>query len=332
MDWLNFCEEHRIDSSHGGSSTKKNNLYVECPWCQNGKHRLGMNTEAPYFWGCWLDKTHRGKSPVRLIMKLIGVSYEEACDIAGIRPNHSELGELIGEFKQLQDSGLALGPAHNDQSDSRSQGIEPYKLHSSWFDLRPKGKLSRRFIAYLAKRGLPPECCTRYQLMASCALVDWNRWANRVISPVIVAGEVVAITARAIGRDPYRYLTDPHGVPNRVLYNAQHATGGEVLVLVEGPYDAKKLDWAAYISKLPVHTVASMGLVLSRDKEADMQRLMTRYRRTVILFDSTAMVQALALQRRLSREIGIEQLPANVSDPAEFSVRAASAYLKEFLQ
>ncbi len=332
MDWRAFCEEYRIDTAEGGSSTKKNNLYVECPWCCNDKKRLGMDLDPPHYWGCWLDKTHRGKSSVRLIMALARISYEEACDVAGIQPNYSDLQELIGDFVQLQRNGISTVPAHNDQSDSRNCEIDPYQIPNTWFDLRPRGKLSRPFIDYLGKRGLPPECCIRYQLMASGSKHGRDQYRNRVISSVVVDGQIVAITARAIDRNPYRYLTDPDGVPNRVLFNTQHVTGGDTLVLVEGPYDAMKLDWAAHVSGLSVHTVASMGVVLSRDKETALQGLMERYKRTVVLFDQAALTEALDLQQRLCKEIEIAQLPEGISDPGEFTVRAAAAYLQKFLR
>ena len=181
MDWLAFCEEYRIESSQGGSSTKKNNIYVECPWCRNGKHRLGLDLEEPYFWGCWLDGTHRGKSPVRLIMKLAGVSYEEACDIAGIRPNHSDLAELIAGFQSVGTRSHSDGhDSRGDKGDSNYGQMVTYASPRSWFDLRPRGKLSRPFIDYLGKRGLPPESCARYQLMASDEdFGPGRRWIDR---------------------------------------------------------------------------------------------------------------------------------------------------------
>jgi len=333
MDWRAFCDEYRIETREGGSSTKKNNIYVECPWCRNGKHRLGMSCEAPFYWGCWLDKKHRGKSPVRLIMVLAGVSYEEACDIGGIQKSHQDLMEILAEFesfkkslersKKVSNVHLNGGPV----SDYRE-----YDTPSSWFDLRPRGKLSRPFINYLVKRGLPPECCTRYQLMASASRYGHDRYRDRVISPIVIAGQTVAITARSIKRKAsYRYLTDPAKVPDEVLYNTQHATGAEILVLVEGPYDVKKLDWVAFSRELPIHVVGSMGIVLSRKKEASLQRLMKNYRRTVVLFDRAALMQAMELQTGLYREIEIGQVPDNVKDPGAFTLRAAGAFLMNIL-
>lgn len=346
MDWRAFCEEHRIDSSEGGASSKKDNIYVECPWCRNGKKRLGMSTEPPYYWGCWLEDGHRGKSPLRLIMALAGVSYEEACDIAGIVPTVSDLDELLREMAELQKtiSGVSGSPRlrRNGSVETSRCGVPAssrsnrFDVPRQWFGIRPKGRLSRPFVHYLIKRGLSTECCDRYQLMATQDVVwsDGKRldYRGRVISPIIVEGQVVAVTARSIHKkEPYRYLTHPSEVPNQVLYNSQHAVGGQVLVLVEGPYDAKKLDWVAHASNLPVHSVASMGLVLSREKVGFLQKLMKRYSRTVILFDKAQLPRAVSLQERLYAEISVGTLPEGVKDPAELSLSAASAFLMNFL-
>jgi hypothetical protein len=316
VEWRRILEEHRVPYKDSGPSTKRDNIYIECPWCRDGSQHLGMAETAPFRWGCWKDTSHRGRRPQRLLMTLLRVDFDTATRIAGLDVSRADLSELttmlagLGVVSKFDPAPLLEYP--------RPPGV---------FALRPKGKRSQRFLRYLEQRGLPRDCASRYRLQGSDHPA--SEWRDRLCLPICSpAGLQVGLTGRHVGKHPQRYHTLPSSSPNACLFNAEHATGGRVLALCEGPLDALTLDWAAHTGHLEASSIAMMGLTLGHGQVDMLTALASRYRAVVLIPDPSALAQGLALQRQLPLDISVAQLPEGVGDPGDLTPRQAHTFMK----
>src|SRR5215475_10070301 len=81
FDWPAFLDQRGIEYEPDG----KFNIRCVCPWCSDkDSPRMAISTTGKG-WHCWAAADHRGRSPVRLIAALTGVSLPEAATLAGVR-------------------------------------------------------------------------------------------------------------------------------------------------------------------------------------------------------------------------------------------------------
>lgn len=315
MQWDEFCRDHGIGFDERGVSVKRGNINIRCPFCPPSESRLmGLELGSPK-WACWRNARHRGRNAAYLISALTGCSSETAAELAG-----------LGVASGVDDLRSRLD-ALNGPRQSQAKQLPGYELRPACFRLRPGGHRSRRFLEYLERRGLPGESVARYQLHGC----DHGEFRGRVVLPIVSDGRVVGATGRAIRKKHRRYHTLPGGVGTQALLLEQLAVGGQLLVVVEGPFDALALDWAAFTDQMPVHAVGLGGLALTQPKRVALDRLAARYERTVLLLDATALTRSLELQRELGAEAVIGQLPPDVDDAGELAVEPARELLRHYL-
>lgn len=331
VDWVRLCREHGIAYDERGTSVKRDNINIACPFCRApdvpGRRLMGLALGTPK-WGCWKDERHRGRNADYLVSRLLHVSREEARSILGLRPPPSAVADLQAEFDALQ------APVEPPEAEP-PEVFPEFQLPSVCYKLRPRGKRSRRFVDYLVSRGLGVSAIARYDLYGSDQDFGWGRdrtpLASRVIIPLYRGGVVVGYTGRAIDRAARRYHTEPAGAAAQSLWFEQLAGGGQLLVVVEGQFDAMVLDAAATAHGLPVSAVALGGLARTRGKTRALERAARRYRRTVLLLDDSALAQSLWMQRDLGASVEVGVLPPGVGDPGELSARQARLFLESCL-
>lgn len=315
MDWSELCRDHGIPYDESGISVKRGNINIACPFCPPNESRLMGLEIGTARWACWKSARHRGSNAAYLIKQLTGCSEETAKELAGFG-----IASSVSDLRARLD---ALGSPPK----SKVARLPRYELPSGCFPLRPDGHRSRRFVQYLERRGLPREAVTRYQLHGS----DSGDFRGRVVVPIVCGGRTVGATGRAIRKRDRRYHTLPGGVGTQAMQLEQLATGGRLLVIVEGPFDAMALDWAAHTADLPVHAVALGGLALTMPKRVAIDRIASNYDRTVLLMDSTALTRSLELQRELGAEVTVGQLPESVGDAGELAIEPARDLLRHYL-
>lgn len=265
-------------------------------------------------WACWKNARHRGRNAAFLIVALTGCSPETANELAGLQVA-AATDELRAKFAALDDR-----PA------SETSKLSSYSIPDC-FPLRPGSRRGAGFLRYLERRGLPAAAVERYGLLAA----DRGEFRGRVVLPISVGGRTVGATGRAVRKRDRRYHTLPSGVGSRALLLEQLATGGRLLIVGEGPYDAMTLDWAAHTGGLPAHAVALGGLALTVSKRLVLDRLSRRYDRIVLLLDATALQRALELQRELAGDVVVGQLPDGFGDAGDLDVDSARTLMSRWL-
>lgn len=317
FDWLKFLQDHRIHYIDRGKNVGEGWVGVKCPLCADDpSEHMGLHLGSGA-WSCWRNNEHRGRDPVYLMVKLAPISRAEAERIAGIRhittDGLSLLMQKLGKMEPVVEQPTEL---------VMPKAIIPINFYDS-------SGIHHRVLDYLGTRGFDPEdyfsVCQRYDLHHGIS----GRWHNRLVIPITENGKLMNLVGRHVhrGEPRYRMLSTKSAhedsplalKPRRELVgNADKATGGKVLVIVEGPFDCLKLDF--YSGRDDVGVIYTFGLSWSERQFAVIQRVASTYKVVVLLLDSTAQVQQYGLASKLPRSrILCGALPEGRKDPGELT-------------
>ncbi len=325
VDWVALLGERRVPYIERGPNVKRGEVNIQCPFCGSAdpSHHMGLNLDTGW-WSCWRNKQHSGKSPVRLLMALLRVSFGEARDIAGLGDDYRDPEGFDSVKARLQALGRPVA------APERRACAWPPSFH----EIDGVGA-SRRHWAYLRERGFDEVdyLVERYRL----SFTRSGPMAHRVILPFVVDGEVVTYTGRAIAPSSARYLDQPLDEaaigPKQTLYNhdALH-DGGHALVVVEGPFDVLKVDFHGR-----PFGVRAVGMSTSGFSEAQAHLLAgarDRFRRVVVMSDqtpgSTGAVDAMRLRQALAFVPRVESMPPpfGLKDAGELNPRQATNWAR----
>lgn len=249
IDWPALLTQHRVEFITRGANVKRGELNIHCPFCgaADPSYHMGINPDSGW-WACWRNAEHRGKSPVRLLCRLLRISGATARSLLGL----DELWIDPDGFGALADR-LLRGIAPRAAEEERPQALDfPQHFRA----LRVGDRACARHVAYLQSRGFDDvqRLAERYELAYS---LD-GEWRDRVIIPYFVQDQLVTWQARAVAAATLRYKELSPKVSampaHDTLFNVDATTNAELVVLVEGPMDALKLDF--YGRGLGVRAVA----------------------------------------------------------------------------
>ncbi len=307
MDWVRFLDENNIHYVTRGPNTKRGEISIKCPFCgeEDPSEHLGVNLQNGK-WGCHRDPNHRGKSGYYLIKWMMSCSTQQAKIIVR-QYSKADPDTLDGVL-------VALEGTIEETSDQEQVNLEPQ--FKNFHKIKARGATGR-FFRYLQDRGYenPYEASSLYELR--CALV--GRYKDRIILPVRHNGELYGWTSRALGNpvNAPRYLMSSEAV-KATVFNFDHVKkGGERLFIVEGPFDAMRIDFNSCTATCTFGTSPTISQI------AILRTLVKKYKQTFVLFDEGANGPA----RNLAEWIGaqVAYLPEGVKDPGELSMR----YLQE---
>lgn len=308
MDWQRFFDENNIHYVTRGPNTKRGELSIACPYCgDDPSEHLGINLKSE-FWGCLRNQSHRGRSARYLVKALLRCSTQQAFNVVR-QYSHADpdsLEAIIREFDGEEPN--AFNPMEKQASPSVQYG--------DFYPIKNRGS-TRRFWQYLSVRCSAPTASRRYGLR--CALT--GRYKDRIIIPVIMNGEMVGWTARAITKTETapRYLASNEEIKTCVWNYDALKDGGERLFIVEGPFDAIKLDsyFAQYsgIDGQKVFATCTFGTSVTVPQIAALRGLTKRFNQVYVLFDLGAESQG----DHLAQWLGAKQayLPSGTDDPGE---------------
>jgi hypothetical protein len=289
---------------------------------------MGLNLETGW-WSCWRNRAqHSGKSPVRLLMKLLRVPYGRAREIAGLGEDYVDPEGFDALAARL------LGRSGTEEA--RPEQVQRRRLHldASFKEIGRRSALTRPHWDYLYERGFDGRSalgedvdvlCDDYQLRAGLR----GRFQGRVVLPYIMDGEVVTWSARAITASRWRYLDldieDSILPPKETLYNHDAIySGGKALVVVEGPFDALKLDF--YGKPWGVRAVALSTNSITDAQAYLLQAAEDHFDQTLVMLDNASalgIVDSMRMKQELSflRNLSIVGVPHGAKDAGELRPR-----------
>lgn len=324
FQWERFCQSYRIEYVASGPNVARENINIRCPFCGTGdtSHHMGLSLVGEG-WGCWRNNTHRGKDPKRLVMRLLGCTWEAAASIVG-----DPIGMPLPQEGSFADEVSAImGPKQAPSVTSRESLLWPREM-------RPieDRALGRIYVDYLVSRG--------YSLSEALSLIERydlryafkGPFSYRLIIPVYMEQGLVNWTGRTVVDHTVRYRSlsaDPEkaekdGLPvapmsiEQTLWNYKQLLkeGGKVLSVVEGPMDSLRVDY--YGREYGIRSTCLFGTGnLSDEQVWLLESLVDRFERRVLVLDPDAAFVSIAMQQRLGF-LGFEfqVLPGDVEDPA----------------
>lgn len=321
-----------LDRGHG---VAKGNFNIHCPLCgaADRGHHMGISLDKGW-WGCWRNAEHRGKSPVRLMVAALGKPVWEVRRLLGLHDTPDP-----GAFDGLR---ARLVPNPSPSRESGAQGGKPPSLtlpidfHT--FDPRRGTTASRRFAEYVQGRGFTGRAFEDVTHAYSLRYAFRGPFKDRVILPYMYKGDVVTWTGRSVyatERLRYRDLEQAESVifKNELLYNYDGAAmGGQALIVLEGPFDVLKGDYAGQ-----PHGVRCVGLSTNNVSDSQLGQiaeLSDAFERvyvgmdTATPFDKMASYRMLATMRGVVDARMIPGLETLGKDVGGASVRAVSTLFK----
>lgn len=324
VNWSSLLSERRVDYIERGPNVKRGEINIRCPFCGSAdpSYHMGLNLDTGW-WACWRNSQHRGKSPVRLLMALLRVSFGEARDIAGLGNDYRDPEGFDSLKARLQALGRPVA-----RTESRACVWPP-----SFHEIDGAGA-SLRHWHYLRQREFDDtqDLIRLYRL----SFTRSGPQAHRIILPYIVFNEVVTWTGRAIAPSSARYLDQPLEDaaigPKHTFYNhdALLKNGSQsmrALIVVEGPFDVLKIDY--YGRAFGVRAVGMSTSSLSGDQAFLLEEARPHFGRMIIMGDQTetgtGSVDAMRLRQQVAFIPGVESMapPFNLKDAGAMTPRQA---------
>ena len=244
FDWKAFLSDRQIHFVTRGPNVAYDHVAIKCPFCgeDDPSEHMGLSLSTGA-WGCWRDSSHRGHHPGYLVRRLI-------------RPGESS-SSIVAEYGGVADLSRGDSAVEELKKQRRGKSFSTLSLPENFKPLKQIGGWAtsayRPFLQYLRKRGFEIKTLVeRYEIYACLT----GEWAGRLIFPFREDGELMTWQGRSINNVDIRYkalsrdgdLKRSTAIkrPTDLLWNfdSLRKTGGGKLLLVEGVFDALKLDIA----------------------------------------------------------------------------------------
>lgn len=334
IDWERLLQENKIPFIESGPNVKRGEISIRCPFCGSAdpSMHMGLNRETGW-WSCWRNRAqHSGKSPLRLLMKLLRVPYGVARELAGLGDDYVDPEGFDAMAAQLM---------MRDGSSGRKEETQRRRLRLD-DEFRPIERLgrTRRHFEYLVDiRGFNPgDIDALGRFYGICAGTS-GLFSDRIILPYYQDGELVTWTGRAIGASSRRYrdleVKESILAPKQTLYNhdCMRFGWGRGLVLVEGPFDALKLDY--YSRSAGIRAVALSTNSITEAQTLLLEGAKRDFKWLGVMMDNSDkldLVDSMRMESEL-RSIGLPlrmlDVPYGAKDAAELTIREITEWSKE---
>lgn len=328
VNWVELFEQKRVPYVTRGPNVSRGEINIQCPFCGSAdpSHHLGINLESGY-WSCWRNALHRGKSPLRLLMRALSISYDEARQVAGLDVDadptafatlSSRLQRTASQTAELKTTTLGF-----------PEQFRPIRINSrSW--------------RYLLSRGFPPQDANsliiRYHLMEAFD----GPFKDRIIIPYYYNNHLLTWSGRAIANSVVRYKTlsreESVTVATETFYNRDVLDAPcKVLLVVEGAFDVMKLDF--YGAQFGVRAIAMSTSTISEVQSYILETAAIdsgNIERIIVMRDTAAeldVIQSMQLRDRISFIPSVEfmAVPYGYKDGGELPPEAVVGFARKLI-
>lgn len=244
FDWKGFCQKYNIEYVEDGPNTRRGEISITCPNCGDPSHHLGLNLEKGWF-ACWRCNT-KGKRPEILIQKLLKCSRDEAKRIVG-----KPVRDTVDFSKQVKDLFGDNEQADVDTSVTELEFPSQFKPIAN-----STSSFAKPFKDFLVSRGFNSEDIDDLADYYDLRYCLTGFWKNRIIIPVSVNYNLIGWLSRTIEYNnsrryillPARSSIDGHRAKDEMTnycfpYDSIKESKGSILFVVEGAFDALKIDF-----------------------------------------------------------------------------------------
>ena len=332
FDWRAFCERYDVPYVERGPNVARNHINIACPFCPSDpSHHMGLSLSGSQ-WGCWRDSAHRGLSPIRLMMRLAGITYDEA--VLSVK-RVSTAGDMTQAVAALQDKSIG--------TQKTGFGLKKPKEFRSFQSLDPSRPTDALFFNYLHKRRYTDKTISVLTKRYGVYACTDGPWRQRIVF-LIKCGGLVNWTGRSISDNALvRYKTVSKEVDNNdgitattapseclLWYDKLMRTHGDTLLICEGPFDALKMSVLGRPYGISATCIFTSSI--SAEQVDLLIDLRSRFRRTYLLLDPDAKDKAFRIAEEL-RPLGVKmaECPEGVDDPGDMRSRDFQRFLTTLL-
>ena len=309
MNWVEFLDDNHVPFVTRGPNTKRGELSIKCPFCGDldPSEHLGINPENGN-WGCLRDQNHRGKRPYRLVQAILGCT-------------HAVAGLTVRQYDTSDPDRFDHDAAFQELAETAPEVVE---APPDFRAIKPVGSTAK-FWRYLEQRGFDEPAAVIENYSLSCCLT--GRWKDRLYFRFYQDGQLIAWQGRALVKtvSAPRYLSSKT-LKHTVFNEDELMKGGDLLFVVEGPFDAMKLD---YYGRAFARATCTFGVTPAIEQITILNILRKRFGKVVVLFDQDATGQAFAMSDWLQyANVKVGELPEGIKDPGELSPRAIDRLIR----
>ena len=331
MNVIEILNRYNVEFVDHGSNVAKGNVNIQCPWCgaEDQSQHLGIQLTTG-MWGCWRNKTHRGRQLYRLLSKLTGLTQQEARRATGE-------GALRGvQQGDMERAVQGLGGALDDAPPTTVRSLQLDQRFRRMCTPKSRGYVAEdRYRKYLwqdrrFRKSDVKDVVSMYDLHY-CVAGDF---AARIIIPVYENEKLMTYLGRSIYRNAslrYRALEKEKSVKQvkDCIYNYDAAMrGGRKLVIVEGAFDVMKVD---YYGRPELTAIGLFNTNLEDSQIELLYNLRGKFDHYIILLDRGEVSPSLRLQDELYFFGNLRtRFLENVNDPGDLNPNPASE-LKNWL-
>jgi hypothetical protein len=318
VDWQKILTQYGVDWIDHGANVKYGNTNVKCPFCADDpSQHMGLDTKTGY-WACWRNSNQRGKNPARLLSKLLRISLARANEILGIQPiDTTDLADALQTLRGLHTDRVSRPvltfPSEFKPLDTISYSAEP-------------------FLSYVRSRQFDNPVRAAAQLGLQFAYS--GAYSGRVIFPYYQDGSLVHWTGRSIYPGAtlrYKACPSDTALDPYCIYGFDSAmNGGEVLVVVEGPVDAAKIQY--YGSRFGVCAVAASTSTPNPHQVDQINLLSNLFTSVIIMLDRGELLRASAIVGSFIRSVHVSEPPFGVKDFGELSAKQSLVACRQLSQ
>lgn len=335
IDWERVLKEHRIPYAESGANIKRGEIGIRCPFCGSAdpSMHMGLSRETGW-WSCWRNRAqHSGKSPLRLLMRLLGIPYGRAREIAGLGDDYVDPEGFDAMAAKLMGRDQTTG--RNEETKRRHLLLDPE------FRAIEEGGRTRRHFNYLVEaRGFDADDVEALgRQYGICAGVS-DVYADRIVLPYFQDSDLVTWTARAIGPAKIRYRDLEIALsllpPKMTLFNHDcMLQGGKVLVLQEGPLDALKVDF--YGRPFGVRSVALSTNSIQAAQAYLLQAAIGKFDCIAVMLDNASVLgifDSMRMRQELSFLPNVKTIPVpfGAKDGAELTPSKIRRWARQLVQ
>jgi len=281
--------QYNIEIREHGENVGKGWIGINCPFCEDDEDfHLGINPRTS-FWSCWKNSKHKGKGYYNLFKKLLKCSEQQ------IRLLCDDKKLLIeNEFASIKNRFMKKDNSVNNK-------ITSLEFLPEFQNILNKGD-TKRFWDYLVDRGFDEPNIIIEDYGLKCCLM--GKYKFRVIIPVYRNFQLITWTSRSIYKNALlRYLTHPveESVNNikDTLFDYDFINRrGNVLFVVEGPFDAMKLDYLFPFYGYRVTCLYTKSI--SNAQRVLLSKIASKYNKVFIMLDRNEIFQSLLLSSNLN--------------------------------
>ena len=321
FQWPDLLRQEGIPFVERGANVKRGEINIKCPFCgaADPSFHMGLNLETGW-WACWRNRSaHSGKSPLRLLMKLLDIPYWRARKVAGLGEDYVDPEGFDAAAARF------LG---KESATARPEEVRREFLQHDRHALTITERIgTRRAWNYLYSRGFDERDIAPLVHDYDLKTTRDGHYADRIIMPYYLDGKLVAWTARAIGASEIRYKDLPRDLclipPKETLYNHDCLRdGGKILVITEGPFDALKLDF--YGRSFGVRAVALSTNSVSEEQAHMLAAADDQFEQKLVMMDNASklgIVDSMRLRQELAflQGVKIAKVPFEKKDGGALS-------------